>query len=134
MPVPLEIQADKYACKREHKEQKCRAGTLPCISTGMRERKRASIFVFITGMNSQPRMAPRHHTGVLCPRASRKFSVLMENRRERQITFTRFFGGGRNVTTALPMTFARPVHVLTSASEVWLPPLRESSMAGSAAL
>ena len=28
MPVPLEIQADKYACKRDHKEQKCRAGTL----------------------------------------------------------------------------------------------------------
>ena len=30
MPVPLEIQADKYAGKRDHKEQKCRAGTLAC--------------------------------------------------------------------------------------------------------
>ena len=28
MPVFLEIQADKYAGKRDHKEQKCRAGTL----------------------------------------------------------------------------------------------------------
>ena len=28
MPVPLEIQADQYAGKRDHKEQKCRAGTL----------------------------------------------------------------------------------------------------------
>ena len=92
------------------------------------------MFVFMTGMNSQPRTAPKHHTGVLRPRASRKFSVLMENRRERQITFTRFFGAGRSVTAALPMTFARPVHVLTRASAVWLPPSRERSMAGSAAL
>ena len=58
----------------------------------------------------------------------------MEKNRERQIAFTRLFGAGRKVTIILPITFAAPVHVLTSARAVSLPPFRERSMAGRAAL
>ncbi len=69
--------------------------TRPCISKGMWERKSTSILALITGINSHPRTAPVHHTGRFCPKARRKFSVLMEKRRELQIALTRLLGAGQ---------------------------------------
>ena len=108
--------------------------TRPCISSGIWERINASRFVFITGMNSQPSTAPMHQTGIVRPRARMRFSVLMANRSERQITFTLLFGTGESVTSTLPATFASPVQVLTRASAVSLPPFLDKSIAGRAAL
>ena len=50
------------------------------------------------------------------------------------MALTRLFGAGRKVAMTLPVTFARPVQVDTSASAAWLPQSLESSMAGRAAL
>ena len=42
---------------------------------GICSRSSTSIFVFITGINSQPRIAPRHHNDGPLPSASKKLSV-----------------------------------------------------------
>ena len=55
--------------------------------------------------------APTHHTGMLCPSASRKFSVLMETSSALQMTRVRLFGAGKSETITLPMTMASPAQV-----------------------
>ena len=85
-------------------------------------------------MGSQPSTAPTHHTGMLCPSASRKFSVLMETSSALQMTRVRLFGAGKSETITLPMTMASPAQVLMRPSAVSPPCGTESTMAGSAAL
>lgn len=48
---------------------------------------------------------------MLCPSASRKFSVLMETSSALQMTRVRLFGAGKSETITLPMTMASPAQV-----------------------
>ena len=107
--------------------------TRPCISKGTCSRRIASRFVLIRGMKIQPKNPPRHQTSGVRPNASRKFSVLMENSRQPQITRTRLFGAFRNAARRLPENVVMPITVLTSPSTFSLPPFLESIMAGNAA-
>ena len=84
-------------------------------------------------MAIQPRTAPMHQTNGVFPKASRKFSLLIDKSRVRDITFTRFFGVGRKVTITLPARVASPTAVLMIPNTVSPPFGFESIMAGSAA-
>ena len=77
---------------------------------------KASRLVFITGMQSHPRNAPRHHMTGLRKKASMKFSVLIEMKSERIIILTLLFGVGIMVAIALPMIMAIPAVDCTAAS------------------
>jgi hypothetical protein len=92
------------------------------------------MLALITGINIHPSTAPKHHTGVLLPKAKIKFSVLMENSRELRITRTRLFGSGNPVTRILPNMVAIPVTVLIMPKAISPPPVRDSIIAGKAAL
>ena len=97
-------------------------------------RNSVSRFAFISGIVIQPNAAPTHHTGSVCPNARKKFSVLMEIRSVLQITRTRLLGAGEKVEITLPISMVMPVTALITPSENSLPPLRDSSIAGRAAL
>ena len=76
--------------------------TRPCICSGTCSRMMASKFVLMSGMAIQPRNPPIHQTSGVLPKASRKFSVLMENNRQLQITRTLLLGVFINDAKTLP--------------------------------
>ena len=89
---------------------------------------------FMTGMKIQPRMAPIHQASGVLPRASTKFSVLIEKRRALHMTRTRLLGGGASDTSTLPTRVASPAQVLTIPRMAFPPFFLDNNMAGSAAL
>ena len=85
-------------------------------------RSTTSRLAFIRGTSSQPISCPRHHSQGLREKASRKFSVPRENSMVREITRTRFLGGGSTTQSRLPSRVAIPAQELTIPSTA-SPPL-----------
>lgn len=104
--------------------------TRPCISQGTFVRIITSRFALIIGMSIHPSTAPVHHRSGVCPNARKKFSVLIENSRERHITLLLLLGFGMSVAIMLPISVATPTQVLTAPSASVPPPFRDSTIAG----
>ena len=107
--------------------------TLPCICSGTCSRMMASRLALISGMAIQPRTPPMHHTSGVLPSARKKFSELMENSRQLQMTRTRLLGAFTKEAKMLPASVAMPITAFTRPSALSLPPSLESIMAGKAA-
>ena len=97
-------------------------------------RRITSRFAPIYGIAIQPHTAPIHHTSGVLPKASRKFSVLIESSSESHIILILSLGFGTAITIMLPARVAAPTIVFTSPSTALPPPCFESIIAGSTAL
>ena len=89
--------------------------------------------MLIIGIAIQPRNPPMHQIKGVLPNAKRKFSVLMENSRQLQITRIRLFGSFMKKAKMLPVNVDIPITAFTSPNTFSLPPFLDNIMAGNAA-